>query len=177
MKNKINEKICSVCKRIVKSPIQWWESVDACSECVKKAAIESQEKNAKSVNEKWEEEFDEKSFHWFKFSQRLKLWFYPDKKVNSLKKEIKSFIRQLLEEQKQKTERDHKILVNTILDTKKRELQNYKQSLKEGCRHKWVISAFEQYQDMDGNYYCYVICEKCGEVKKEPIKLIDKKNE
>ena len=47
---KTNKKICSVCKKIVKPPIQWWESVDACSECVKKAAIELQERNKKTKN-------------------------------------------------------------------------------------------------------------------------------
>ena len=47
---KTNKKICSVCKRIVKSPIQWWSSVNACSECVKKAAIELQERNKKTKN-------------------------------------------------------------------------------------------------------------------------------
>jgi len=40
-------KVCSVCKREVKSPIQWWdEPSNACSECVKKAAKEIQSKKS-----------------------------------------------------------------------------------------------------------------------------------
>ena len=38
------------------------------------------------------------------------------------------------------------------------------------CEHNWTISCFEQYLDMDGKYYCYIICIKCGEVKRQEIK-------
>jgi hypothetical protein len=43
---------------------------------------------------------------------------------------------------------------------------------KEKCEHKWEISCFEQYLNNDGYYYCYVICKKCGEVKKQKIEKI-----
>lgn len=44
------EKICSVCRKIVKPPIQWWDKpYNACSDCVRKAALElqAQEKEKK----------------------------------------------------------------------------------------------------------------------------------
>lgn len=37
------------------------------------------------------------------------------------------------------------------------------------CKHQWTISSFEHYQQVDGNYYCYVICQKCGRVKRVKI--------
>ena len=41
----IKEKnICSVCQKEVLPPVQWWESVKSCSDCVRKAALEIQKK-------------------------------------------------------------------------------------------------------------------------------------
>ena len=42
MPKKIKEKKCSVCQVIVKPPLQWWDSVNACSDCVRKAALDIQ---------------------------------------------------------------------------------------------------------------------------------------
>lgn len=37
------EKICSVCRKIGKPPIQWWEKpYNACSDCIRKAALDIQ---------------------------------------------------------------------------------------------------------------------------------------
>lgn len=41
-KTKEKIKICPVCRREVKPPLQWWSSVNACSDCVRKAALELQ---------------------------------------------------------------------------------------------------------------------------------------
>lgn len=38
------------------------------------------------------------------------------------------------------------------------------------CEHTWNISSFELYPEMTGEKYCYVICIKCGEVKKQKIR-------
>ena len=43
---------CPVCRRIVKPPLEWWKSVGACSDCVRKAALEIRSKQAEdSANE------------------------------------------------------------------------------------------------------------------------------
>ncbi len=44
------------------------------------------------------------------------------------------------------------------------------------CEHNWIISCFEQYPDIiDGRRYCYIICSKCGEVRRQVINQL--KNE
>jgi hypothetical protein len=52
--------------------------------------------------ENWEEEFEDVSFDWFKFSSRMLLWRTPHLQVEKIKKEIKSFIRQLLRQEREK---------------------------------------------------------------------------
>ena len=37
------------------------------------------------------------------------------------------------------------------------------------CKHHWEISSLEQYQQLDGNYYCYIICPKCGRVRRVKV--------
>lgn len=45
------QKICSVCKKEVKSPIQWWdEPYNACSDCVRKAVLEIQKDEKQNIN-------------------------------------------------------------------------------------------------------------------------------
>lgn len=41
---------------------------------------------------------------------------------------------------------------------------------KENCKHQWMISSIDLYCDSDGIHRCYVICSKCGEVKRKEIK-------
>lgn len=43
-----DNKVCSVCRVEVVPPLQWWDTVNACSDCVRRAAIDIQkeEKNA-----------------------------------------------------------------------------------------------------------------------------------
>jgi len=164
---KTNKKICSVCKRIVKLPIEWWNSVNACSECVKKAAIELQERNIKT-NEKWEEEFDDKFLSDIRTGNE-QIGFWWELNTNN-PDDIKDFISKLL----QKERHDNEILVNTILDTKKRELQDYKQSLKKRIKKKLYKKVEGKIWDLTNKGKDFEIAEL---VKNEIIKLIDKKNE
>jgi len=165
---KTNKKICSVCKRIIKPPIQWWDSIEACSECVKKAAIELQKRNTKSVNEKWEEEFDDKFLSDIRTGNE-QIGFWWELNTNN-PDDIKDFISKLL----QKERHDNEILVNTILDTKKRELQDYKQSLKKRIKKKLYKKVEGKIWDLMNKGKDFEIAEL---VKNEIIKIIDKKNE
>ena len=129
---KTNEKICSVCKRIVKLPIEWWDSVNACSECVKKAAIELQERNTKSVNENWEEEFFNRLAEILEehFPKGEKCSYCGNKlPCRSKALVLNSYANIIFKELLQKERHDNEILVNTILDTKKRELKQQKQKI------------------------------------------------
>ena len=51
MPKKIKEKKCSVCQVIVKPPLQWWDSVNACSDCVRKAALDIQNESKRIPNQ------------------------------------------------------------------------------------------------------------------------------
>ena len=73
--------------------------------------------HSKYLDENWEKEFDK--------------WFYSENSVYSDKyitrgfnyKGGKDFIYQLLKTEKEKWDKDHEILINTILDTKNKEIK------------------------------------------------------
>jgi len=70
-----SEKICSVCRKMVLPPIQWWgEPYNSCSECVKKAAKEIQEDERETLEEaeriKSETFYEEEGYKEYKEKQR-----------------------------------------------------------------------------------------------------------
>ena len=135
---------------------------------LKKAAIELQKRNTKSVNEKWEEEFDDKFLSDIRTGNE-QIGFWWELNTNN-PDDIKDFISKLL----QKERHDNEILVNTILDTKKRELQDYKQSLKKRIKKKLYKKVEGKIWDLMNKGKDFEIAEL---VKNEIIKIIDKKNE
>ena len=78
--------------------------------------------------ENWEKEFDE-NFDMYNpihdDGTKIPIWSGSDFE------NIKSFIRQLLIQEKEKLIHDHKILVNTILEKKKQEIENLEKENKE----------------------------------------------
>ena len=44
------------------------------------------------------------------------------------------------------------------------------------CKHHWEISSLERYQQLDGNYYCYIICPKCGRVRRVKVEYEERRN-
>ena len=68
--------------------------------------------------ENWEKQFDKMAL---KDNED-----YYDEIDDDDYKELKSFIRQLLKQEKEKLIHDHEILINTIVDTKNREIKKLK---------------------------------------------------
>jgi len=71
------------------------------------------------IKEDWEKRFDDNTYQWEESGcAEESSIIYWDK--------IKSFIRQLLTQQKQKWDKDHELLVNAIIDTYKMKIKDLK---------------------------------------------------
>jgi len=46
------KKICPICQKEIKPPECYWESVDACSSCVRKVALEIQKERKNKLKDK-----------------------------------------------------------------------------------------------------------------------------
>ena len=158
---------------------------------LKKAAIELQKRNTKSVNENWEEEFFNRLAEILEehFPKGEKCSYCGNKlPCRSKALVLNSYANIIFKELLQKERHDNEILVNTILDTKKRELQDYKQSLKEKMRkiefneeenltkRKKVPEWHLDSPEWEDGYICGVRdVEK--KIKSDILKIINKKNE
>ena len=42
---------CPVCQKVIPPHVSWWDNVEACSDCVKRAALELREKEEREVDQ------------------------------------------------------------------------------------------------------------------------------